>query len=102
MIIDVLFDINNFNEQLVFDYDTAFKNCSYYIDDQKPIDFIDNEGNKIHSEWQSSIAIAPTTYSMSVPDIYNLLAGAVVRRLSIDENFLELYKQAQKERKKLR
>lgn len=95
-------DINNFNEQLVFDYDTAFKNCSYYVDDQKPIDFIDNEGNKIHSEWQSSIAIAPTTYSMSVPDIYNLLAGAVVRRLSVDENFLELYKQAQKDRKKLR
>lgn len=95
-------DINNFNEDLFFDYDTSGKLCSYYIDNQQPIDFIDNCGNLYHSEWKYSIALSPTTYTMSLPPLYDLLDEEVTRRLSEDVNFLELYKKEEEKRNERR
>jgi len=95
-------NINNFNEKLFFGYDDAHKNCSYYIDNQKPFTFKDCNGVEFRSTWQTSIALAPTTYSMSLPPIYEMLAGEVSRKLSEDENFLELYKSGTYRHKKLR
>lgn len=92
-------NINNFNDELFFDYDTSGKLCSYYIDEQKPVEFVDNCGNLYKSKWRYSIALSPTTYTMSLPPLYDIIENDIVRKLSEDKNFIELYEQEQKERK---
>ena len=92
-------NIYNFNESLFFDYDTSGKLCSYYIDNQPPVEFVDYLGNVYKSTWNNSIALSPTTYTMSLPPIYDLLENEVEQRLTEDKHFIELYLEQEKQRK---
>ena len=66
-------DINNFKKGLVFDYDTSGKLTHFYNDNQPEADIVDAAGRTYHSSYSYGITLAPTTYTLGITDIYDIL-----------------------------
>lgn len=61
-------DINNFKKGLIFDYDMSGKLTHTYIDNQTPVEV---DGWK--SELKYGIVLNPTTYTLGITELYELL-----------------------------
>lgn len=66
-------DIKKFKKGFVFDYDHSGKLTHFYNDEQPETDIIDDAGNVYHSTYRYGITLAPTTYTMGVTDLYEML-----------------------------
>lgn len=64
-------DLHNFTNGLVFDYKTANKLTSVYIDDQEPFIFRDYQGKVFKATQKHSIVLQPAEYSMEVSREYD-------------------------------
>ena len=70
-------DIENFNEDTVFDKDDDNVNKNYitYITNQKEVVWNKGQDDEFLSTYKSGINMRPTGYSMSIADEYALLLG---------------------------
>ena len=70
-------DIENFNEDTVFDKDDddVKKNYITYITNQKEVVWNKGQDDEFLSTYKSGINMRPTGYSMSIADEYALLLG---------------------------
>ena len=66
-------DIKNFKKGFIFDYDHSGKLTHFYNDEQPETDIVDDAGNVYHSTYRYGITLAPTTYTLGVTDLYEML-----------------------------
>lgn len=78
--------IEDFRDDLIFDYETTHKNMLMYNDDQKPIDIVDYLGVKSKVDDISGCCILPTTYRLGKSlDYANLLTDNSSSRAKFKE-----------------
>ena len=78
--------IEDFTDDLIFDYEHTHKNILMYNDNQKPIDIIDYLGVKYKVDDISACSILPTTYKLSKSlDYANLLTDNSTNRAKFKE-----------------
>lgn len=65
--------IEDFKDDLVFDYETTHKNMVMYNDNQKPLILEDYQGNKVEVTEKSGACILPTTYVLGKSNDYATL-----------------------------
>lgn len=75
-------DIRNFKKGFTFDYDHSGKLTHFYNENQPEVDIVDVDGNVYHSSYSYGITLAPTTYTLGITDIYEIL----VEEYSIKES----------------
>lgn len=93
--VDTLKDnINNFNVETFFDYDSARKNIIAYNDEQPTITFEDCNGVEYTSNWETAIVVYPTTYSMSIDITFSDFINFMLHYASLEKqnDFLPKYK----------
>lgn len=84
-------DIDNFHDDLVFDYKECGKKISNYNTDQSPCFWVDEAGNKYLSTYKHGLNLQPTQYNLSLPqEFYDVLTmlGCLASRwseLSVDD-----------------
>lgn len=88
-------NINNFNKNLIFDYDDAKRNTKFYYTDEEPYTFIDNEGNKYTDEWGYGVVIQPTRYDLSMNFDFEWLIDKCQERIMSITDFSEIRDQLQ-------
>ena len=74
-------DIHNFRKGFVFGYEDSGKLTHIYLDDQKPIDFIDYQGKKQHSNLEYGVVLQPTTYTIGITAEYEALFTSIQEEL---------------------
>ena len=78
--------INDFRDDLVFDYEYTNKNTITYNDNQTPIDIVDYLGVKYKVEDKSGCCLLPTTYKLGKAiDYTNLLTENSSKRSKFKE-----------------
>ena len=88
-------NINNFNKNLVFDYDDAKRNTKFYYTDEKPYSFIDNEGNLYTDEWGFGVVIMPTRYDLTMNFDFEWLVDKCQQKVMSIEDFSKIRKELQ-------
>ena len=88
-------DINNFQKGLVFDYDTSGKLTHFYNENQPETDIEDADGNIYHSSYSYGITLAPTTYTLGLTEIYDILVYEYMVR-DCERRYIENGKQKEK------
>lgn len=74
-------DLNNFRNNLVFEFKDTGKNLLIYTEGQAPVEIEDYKGNKIISYDKSGCCILPTTYILGKSQEYeHLLSDESARR----------------------
>ena len=68
-------NIKNFKKGFVFDFRQSGKLTHYYNDNQPETDIIDIDGNIYHSMYKYGIVLAPTTYTLGMTDLYDILVN---------------------------
>lgn len=80
-------DLNNFKDNLVFEFKDTGKNLLIYTEDQEPIEITDYEGNKYTVYDKSGCCILPTTYVLGKSQEYeHLLSDESAPRAIYNEN----------------
>ena len=74
-------DLNNFKDDLVFEFKDTNKNLLIYVEDQEPVEIQDYLGNKETITDKSGCCILPTTYILGKSQEYeHLLSDESARR----------------------
>lgn len=74
-------DLNNFRNDLVFEFKDTGKNLLIYVEDQEPVEIIDYLGNKETITDKSGCCILPTTYILGKSQEYeHLLSDESAKR----------------------
>ena len=80
-------DLNNFRNDLVFEFKDTGKNLLIYTEEQKPVEIEDYLGNKMICDDISGCCILPTTYILGKSQEYeHLLSDESARRAIYKEN----------------
>lgn len=66
-------DINNFHNGFTFDYDHSGKLTHLYLDDMPDTEVLDADGNIYVNKYKHGIILMPTTYTIGVTDLYEVL-----------------------------
>ena len=88
-------DINNFQKGLVFDYDTSGKLTHFYNENQPETDIEDADGHIYHSSYSYGITLAPTTYTLGLTEIYDILVYEYMVK-ECERRYIENGKQKEK------
>ncbi len=80
-------DLNNFKDDLVFEFKDTKKNLLIYVENQEPVELIDYLGNKETITDKSGCCILPTTYILGKSQEYeHLLSDESAKRAIYNEN----------------
>lgn len=93
-------NIDNFNENLKFNYEEACKNTKVYYENVEPYTFTDNLGNKYTDDWGCGVVIMPTTYEMKVNFYFDWLCEMCDSKLETADDYLEIRSKLQGVKKK--
>lgn len=77
--------LEDFTDDLVFDYDTTNKHIIYYLDYQDDIEITDYQGNTELIEQCSGNCLLPTTYVLGKSDEYADLIEESTKRAKFRE-----------------
>ena len=78
-------DINNFKDDLVFDYNDTGKNMLYYCEEQEAIKLTDENGASMIVDEKSGCCIVPATYNLSKSLVYAEKVGDSSMRAKFKE-----------------
>ena len=80
-------DLNNFKDDLVFEFKDTKKNLLIYVEDQEPVEIEDYLGNIATITDKSGCCILPTTYILGKSQEYeHLLSDESAKRAIYNEN----------------
>lgn len=76
-------NLDDFKDNLVFDYKTCKKNLHVYIEEQEPILLSDFEGVEYQISDKTGVAILPNEYTLSKSDEYSELISDISSKRSV-------------------